>query len=272
MKLFIGIILSLVVASQSAAISNVNAPLFVKPDELFITANDFQNKLTSLQQDINLQLTAIRTSVSNVLRSSSSQTLAQIENNSIAILEQDAPVREIVFALESTSCTNNLRSLLNGFTEFSGFPSSTCVARYDDSVQSALKAAYALLEKYEGIFSEVQQIVVKSFIRQNAFLTPDAIIETIQNQYEIRAQEWEKIRPDIESFVKSLAGNVAVFNAVLESCFANVQTSLTPSYNLLLSEVAVCKEFDNTRTPFAKLATPVATNFLMLEDILPKFE
>lgn len=228
--------------------------------------------MTALQQDINLQLTAIRTSVSNVLRSSSSQTLEQIENNTVAILDQDAPVRETLFAIEKTACTNNLRSLLDGVTEFSGFPSSTCVARYDDSVQSALKAAYALLEKYEGLFSEVQQIVVKSFVKQNAFLTPEAIIETFQSQYQTRSEDWERIRPDIETFVKSLSGNVAVFNTVLKTCFTNIHTNLSPSYALILTEIGVCREFDNTKSPFAMLSAPVAHNFLKLEDVLPKFE
>lgn len=228
--------------------------------------------MTALQQEIDLQMTAIRTSVANVLRSSSGLTLGQIENNTIHILELDAQVRAIVGPLESTACTDNLKSLLDGTTEFSGFPSSTCVARYYDSVRSALIAAYALLEKYEGLFMEVQQVVVKSFIKQNAFLTPNAIIESFQNKYKNQAEDWERIRPDIESFVKSLAGNVAVFNNVLESCFANIQTNLIPTYSRIVAEVAVCKEFDTLRSPFSMFSAPAEHKFLKLEDILPKFE
>ena len=206
------------------------------------------------------------------MKLSSSQTLSQIENNTIAILELDAPVRAIVAPLESTDCNDNLKTVLDATTEFSGFPSSTCVARFDESVQSALKAAYALMEKYEGLFSEVQQIVVKSFIKQNAFLRPQAIIDTFQTQYNLRIEDWERIRPDIESFVKSLGGNVAVFNNVLGSCFTNIQTNLIPTYSRIAAEVQICKEFETIRSPFSMLSAPISHQFLKLEDILPKFE
>lgn len=249
------------------------APFLENTEELFITAKDYQSRLTALQQDINLQLTAIRTSVSNVLTLSSGKTLEQIENNTIAILALDAPVRAVVGPLDSTACIDNLKNLLEGTTEFSGFPSSTCVARYEESVRSALKTAYALLEKFEGLFVDVQQVVIKSFIKRNAFLTPDLIIETFTNQYNAQAEDWERIRPEIESFVKSLSGNVAVFNNVLESCFSNIQTNLIPTYSRIVAEIAVCKEFDTLISPFAMmLAAPAAHNFLKLEDILPKFE
>ena len=230
--------------------------LFASPELLFLSAWEYQSKLTSLQQDINLQLTAIRTSVSNVLRSSSTQTLEQTERNDVSIWSQDAPVRDIVFALESTACTYNIKSILIQVTEYSGFQSSNCIARYEKSVQTELKAAYALLEKYEGLFNDIQQIVVKSFIQQNLFLTPEAIIRKFQIQFKTRNEEWEKTRFDIESFVKSLAANVAVYNTVLESCYNDVQVNLVPSYSLILAEVSICKEFDNARNPFVMFQAP----------------
>lgn len=108
--------------AKGAVILQPVSSLLAISESIFLSAWEYQNKLTSFQQDINLQLTAIRTSVSNVLRSSSSQTLEQTENNAISILNHDAPVRKIVFALQSTACTNNFKSILNTVTDFSGFP------------------------------------------------------------------------------------------------------------------------------------------------------
>lgn len=164
--------------------------LLASPESLFVSAWEYQRKLTLLQQDINLQLIAIRTSVSDVIRSSSTQTLEQTEKNTVSILSQDAPVREIIFTLEDSACTNNVKSILNSVTEYSGYPSSNCIARYDKSVQTELQSAYAFLEMYEGLFSEIQQIVVKSFIQQNAFLTPEAIIKKIQEHFQTRSEDW----------------------------------------------------------------------------------
>lgn len=253
---------------QGSVILQPVSSLLASPELLFVNAWEYQSKLTSLQQDINLQLIAIRTSVSNVLRSSSTQTLEQTERNAVSIWSQDAPVRDIVFALENTACTYNIKSILNKVTEYSGFPSSNCIARYDKSVQAELKAAYALLEKYEGLFSEIQQIVVKSFIQENIFLTSQAIILKFQSQLKTSIEDWEKTRFNIASFIQSLTTNVAVFNTVLESCYNDVQLNLVPSYNLVLAEVSICKEFDNARNPFVMFQVLNEDNFLKLENVL----
>lgn len=250
----------------------MNSSYLIRTDSLFIKAWEYHNKFISLQNDINLQLAAVRNSVSNVLRISSNTTLKQIEENSVAILEKDAFVRDTLFSLEITACTNNLKSLLNGVTEFSGFPSSNCINRYDEGVKIELNDSLIIMEKYNGLFNEVQQIVIKSFIRQNAFLTPDAIIATFENQYEFLIEKWEKIVPSIEIFVKSLAGNIAVHKTALDGCFNIVQVNLTPSYNRIVDEIIACHEFDNTKSPFSKFMKSFKPKFLKLEDILPKFE
>lgn len=244
----------------------------IRSESLFITAWEYQDKLTTLQEEINLQLSAVRLSLSDVLKSSSKQTLSQIENNTFAILNQDDVVREVVFNLDPTACTNNLRTVLDGVTEFSGFPSSICVNRYDSAVQSVLNDTYGMLEQNNGLFIEVQQIVVRSFIRQNAFLTPKAIIETFKTQYESLTENWAKNYPNIEEFVKTLSSKFAAINVVLGSCFNETQSSLTPSYTRIIAEVEICKEFDNTKSPFAKFSKSLQKNFLKLEDILPKIE
>ena len=244
-----------------------------KTETLFESAWEYEEKFTTLQQDIDLQLTAIRLTVSTVLKSSSSETLSQIENNTLAILEKEAPIRDVVFNLDPTACTNNLRTVLNGVTEFSGFPSSTCVARYDTAVQTVLKDAYAMLEQYNGLFKEVQQIVVRSFIRQNAFLTPEVIAQTFKTQYETLSANWDKVNPDIESFVKTVTRRVSANNVILNTCFNTTQANLTPSYSRIIDEVDICNEFDNTKSPFSKFSKSLKTKkFLKLEDVLPKME
>ena len=128
------------------------------------------------------------------------------------------------------------------------------------------------LPKFTPHSSHLRPIFIFISFKQNAFLTPEAIIKTFQNQFKTRSEDWEKTRFDIESFAKSLAANVAVFNTVLESCYNDVQVSLIPSYNLILAEVSICKEFDNTRNPFARFQAVNEDNFLKLENVLPKIK
>lgn len=257
MKLNVIVLLSVIAVIHGAAIeSDVDVPIsrkVVAPDSLFKNAWKFHNLLAALQLDIDEQLTAIRTAVSTVLKSSSNRTLAQIHSNALDILALDAPTRAEVFHrdLTATLCVTGLRGLLNGITEFTGFGSSNCVTSYDKSVEGALKTAYALLQKFEGNFGDVQQTVVRAFIGKNAFLQSEEIEARFASEYEKRLAEWDLIRPDVGDFVKTLDENVSVFNTVLGSCFKKIQDIVAPQYATILSDLAVCQVFDNTADPFA---------------------
>lgn len=256
MKSFVAVLFAVIVAINGAAIDDEGvaiAPFIVAPEGLFENAWKHQEDLKELQQDINDRLTAVRTAVSTVLRSSTAETLTQIEANANDILAVEKPVRDEIFAmaLRATPCVVNLRVLLNGATEFTGFESSNCVTSYDKSVQGALNTAYALLQKYEGTFGDVQQIVVRSFVGRNIFTQPDDIVARFEEEFRARKADWEAIRPDIESFVANLSGNIAVFNTVLGSCFGRIQSEVAPGYQIIREKLAVCEAYDNTADPFA---------------------
>lgn len=257
MKSFVAVLFAVVVAINGAAIDDGEgvaiAPFIVAPEGLFENAWEHQEYLRSLQKDINDKLTEVRTAVSTVLRSSTAETLTQIEANANGILAAEKPIRDDIFStdLRASACVVNLRVLLNGATEFTGFESSNCVTSYDKSVQGALNTAYALLQKYEGTFGDVQQIVVRSFVGRNIFTQPDDIVARFEEQFRTRKADWEAIRPDIESFVANLSGNIAVFNTVLGSCFGRIQAEVAPGYQIIREKLTVCEAYDNTADPFA---------------------
>jgi hypothetical protein len=250
MKLSVGVLLSVlaVVAVAEESISR----FVIAPDSLFENAREYQGKLQALQLDIDEQLTAIRTSVSTVLKSSSNVTLEQIESNANAILAQDTPTRDAIFALRrNTLCVNNLITLINGITEFTGFGSSNCVSTYDKSVQGALNTAYALLQKYEGSFGDVQQIVTRSFIKFNVYTQSDEIEAKFIEHFNKAEADWTAARPEVAEFVRTLSGNIAVFNTALGACFTKIQQAIAPAYGLLEQEIDTCNVFDSTPDPFA---------------------
>lgn len=254
MKLSATVFLSVFALIHGAAIegeSLLSSKIAVS-DTLFENAWNVQIKITELQQDINEKMTAIRTSVSTVLKSSTNVTLEQIESNANQILADAEPTRAAIFSttLSATVCIVKLREILNQVTEFTGFGSSNCVTKYDFSVNGALDNAYAFLQKYEGILGEVQQVVVRSFNGRNVFLQADEIEAHFEKEYENKLAEWEFIRPDVESFVTKLQSNIEVFNTVLGSCFKNIQDNVKPTFASIKSELATCSEFDNTADPF----------------------
>ena len=255
MKFSVAILLSVVALIQGAAIETAEdiRTKLVSPATLFEQSWIYQARLTALQDDINEQLTAIRTAVSTVLKSSSNETLAQIENNSDVILAMDKPTRDILFdrALTATKCIINLRVLINGITEFTGFGSSNCVTSYDLSVQGALNNASNVLRGYEGNFGDVQQIVVRSFIGYNGFTEPEEIEDRFIDEFNRRDAEWQAIRPNVVGFISDLRSKIDELNSVLGSCFKNIQDEVAPGYGILAAQLQTCTAFDNTADPFA---------------------
>lgn len=256
MKLCVGVLIAVVAFVNGAAIDNeaetgVEVPVskVLVPVSLFENAWEYQARLEFLQNQINLRLTQLRTNVSDVLRSSSNKALDEIEANAKTILELDRPTRSQLAELELTLCVNNLQILLNGITEFSGFGSSNCVTSYDNSVQEALKAAFELLQQYEGNNADVQQIVVRSFIGKNAFLQPDEIEARFRELYDERSREWNAVAIDV---AENLEESIENFNNALRRCFEDIQENLAPAYVSLISEIEVCEKFDNAADPFAR--------------------
>lgn len=249
MKYSLAIVLSVIAIIHGAAIEGPTQSV-VSPLSLFKSANEYQKLLTELQTDKNVKLGEVRTAVSTVLKDSSAETLKQIEKNADTILALDDVVRQVIFNEPLGVCNINLRNQINSITEFSGFESSNCVARYDNSVQAELKIAYEFLRKYEGTNGDVQQIVVRSFIRGNAFTKPEEIEDRFKEQYAARSEEWEKIRPEIEKFVKDLSETIADFNKSLNGCFKVVHTKLEPQYVRLNEDIAICREYESTPAPF----------------------
>lgn len=247
MKISIAIVLSLAALINAAAIESKAATT----EPLFSSAWSYQTLLTNLQDDINAYLTKLRTAVSIVLKSSSNETLHQIEDNALAILDLDEPVRDAIYAQSNTVCIVNLRVLLNAATEFTGFGSSNCAAAYDQSVQAELTKAYAELRSLEAAFGDVQQIVVKSFSKQNAFTQQEVIENNFVSLYNQKNSAWAATKGDVEGFVNRLKANIAVLNGRLGNCFSAIQVSIAPAYVALEGEIATCNVFDNTADPFA---------------------
>lgn len=254
-KLSVGVLLLAIAVVHAATIDSEDVDVppskVIVSSSLFESAWQYQLKFESLQQDINTKLTAIRTAVSTVLAISSNHSLAQIEGIYNGILDLDRPARDRIYDLDSSLCVINLRVLINAITEFSGFYSSNCVTEYDKKVQEVLDAAYAIVHQYEGSSAEVQQTVVKSFIKRNAILKPDEIEARFKELYEIYLKKWSEFFPNVEEFVENLQSQIGGFNNNLQHCFNDLREQIGLAYFVLQQEIATCDIFDRTVDPFA---------------------
>lgn len=249
------------VVTQSAPIRKSQV---ISIDELFEVAWEYHDKLTPKQEKIDSDVFEFRTSISNVLKVTSKDALMEVEENAKMILELEKPVKEAVNTLKIGDCSNNLKTLLTGITEFTGYQSSNCVKFYDNELNDRIEKAQQFISDYDGVFTEFQQIVIQAFIGKNKFSQPAEIIEQIESDYEKSSNAWETIKPKSEVFMDALNKDIGDINVELKQCMKDIQEATSSAYDFVSSRVQTCVDFDNT--------ADLPLKALTLEDILPNYE
>lgn len=238
------------------------------PTDLFTSAWEFQNSLRELQDDINQQLFLVRTSVSDVLRTSTNITLGQVEDNFFKISEEDNVVHQALSKQDTThECFQQLVKAREAITNVGGFNSANKLRVYDKAVAALINNANADLEKYNAFFSDVQQIVVKAFTFGSIFVQSAEIQAQIQKKYKTAQDEWAKVRPDISKLIVDLRTNINKKNEGLGTDFLTIQKEVQESYNSVVESIDVCLDYINDVGAYVY---PRRTSFFNIESFLPK--
>lgn len=219
--------------------------------ELFGLANIYQAKAEKLQAEVNTYMVSVRLAIPDVLKVQANDTLSKIEGHSDRIFVQESTARGLLFTLPVSTCVMALRDFLNKITEFSGFELSNCVARYDLQLSELIKYSYDNVEKYEKTFGDILHVVVRSFIGYNTFFDAAEISDKFIKTFEGLKEKWDGESKDIDAFKALLNAQVNRLNNNLASCFFNLQEFVDPSYDVLISQISTCAEFDNSHDPYA---------------------
>lgn len=108
-------------------------------DQLFTDSWALHGRLSPQQQSIDTAVTELRQQLTGVLDVRTTEALQEIENNTRQIIEFERPYRVILTSMPTNPCTTNLLNQLSLKTEFTGFQSAVCVARYDGTSQEVSK-------------------------------------------------------------------------------------------------------------------------------------
>lgn len=237
------------------------------PEGLFQTAWKYQDKFTRLQDDIHTQLFIVRTAVPNILKVSTNTTLGQLEGNAQHIFILDQVVRTKIMAKDRSPCLMELIEGLNSVTNMLGFASSNKLKDYDRAINEIVKCAYAELQNCQGLFAEVQQVVVRSFIGANVF-TMQALIENkFRTLFERHEQDWNNVRPNISQLIVNLSNSIEQKNEEFGLKLTQLRISANESYNKIQDAMFVCDEFDGPYAIYNK-----KQRHFRIEDFLPKIE
>jgi hypothetical protein len=226
----------------------------IHPDFLFVHSWEYQARLAELQADINESIEEVQTAVSSVLKESSDNTLRQYQTHVGEVEEVYVPMLEGFQVLKPGDCRNDAEDVLNRTTTNTGYRASNCAATYDNRIQLAITAARNSLENFDGLFSQVQSIVVKSFIGRNSFVHPESIEDKIIEIYDLVKKGWEESKPEVEMTKRGLTSAIAAQFSELVKCHqANLNYAKT-FFGMFEDMVQTCIDFDNTPNPFARSA------------------
>lgn len=223
----------------------------IHPNFLFEHAWNYQELLTTLQDDVNLAAHEVQTAVSGVLKTSTAKTLQQYQDHVYAVQDEYVPMLEVFRTLLDTDCRREAETILNSTTTFTGFRASNCAQTYDSRVRNEISVANDMLSRFDDLYSQVQLIVYKAFMGHNTFVNPETIEDTITEIYNIVNDRWELSRPEMEALIMNLSSAIAAQNNELGICHnANLEYAKS-FYSMFRSMVQTCLDFDNTPDPFA---------------------
>jgi hypothetical protein len=271
MKYFINAVI-LLAALCSAEIQHPDAKLITHPDFLFARAWKHQVILANLQGEINEAILEVQTAVSSVLRVSSSETLDQYESHVNSVQAEYRPMVEALEGLPRSQCRDNAEFLLDFTVRMTGFEASNCAATYNTHVSNAIDIANKALVKIDDVYNQVQTIVVKSFVAQNAFVTPEDVNKTIIEMTELVEGRWESTRPEIQGVKLTLENSVADQNRQLGNCHAGALKFAIDAYALFSQNVQTCIDFNNIQNPMGRSARQTRDYRAELEALAANFK
>lgn len=224
----------------------------ISPDFAFEHAWKYQEMFGELQGDINLTIQQAITAISTVLGSSTKTTLEQYREHMDNVYAFYLPFLELISGIQHSTCKIQAETILEQTTEFTGFAASVCASKYDVSIGSEIAAANGALARFDDLYSQVQTIIVKAFVKQNAFVTPEDIKDNITKMFALMEDKWAAAKPDIEAIRLNLASRVAALNAELASCHRFEETQTVQALEFGRSRVQTCEDFNNSSNPLAQ--------------------
>lgn len=216
---------------------------------LFTHAWKYQTFLSELQEDINEAIHESQTAVSSVLKTVARKTLQQFENHVTAIEAEYAPNLGSLQTIRPGNCRTDAETILNTTATSTGYRASVCASTYDNHVRTEIGMAKRYLRRFDDLYSQVQSIVVKSFVGQNTLKTSADIKQRTVEIYELLKGRFEGSKHEVESVSRNLESATTALNNELGNCLnANLNSAKT-LYAFFKDIVQICIEFDNTPNP-----------------------
>lgn len=203
--------------------------------------------MTTLQGSINELIQEIQTAISGVLKTSTKDTLQQFEDHVEEVEAKYLPYLENFEKLKPGSCRDSAETILMTALTFTGFDASNCANSYNTRVKNEIENANKALVRFDDVYSQIQSIVVKAFIGQNALLTPEDIEDRIVEIFDLVNGRWNVSKPEIQSVITTLTAAIATHNQVLGACHNKIIVDGSALFVIFGNMVQSCTDFNNSQ-------------------------
>jgi hypothetical protein len=220
--------------------ANLNAD----PKDLFTVARQHQNLSQELEDDISRELLLARTTISEVLRTSSDLSLRQVEEFHGKVLGYNNEARESIAELNITlnDCFEYfIFQALDNNLAISEVQSSHILKSNNKTLTALTNEVNQDLEKYDDLLADVRGMVGNAFISRRMFTAPQKIIEKIEQQYKAAQENWNEGLSNISEVLVNFKANIEKQNEELVNRFLSAQEVLEESYNRVNDMVDICK-------------------------------
>lgn len=252
------LILAAVAAMAAANVIEPIQPALINPaDPLFPHSYGKQAEIQSIQNDIDSIVAEVQRGFLEETRVSSANLLNQFETFANTINAKHAPVLTAFNQLPAGSCRDGAETLINTTRTQTGFNAGNCATRVNTAVANIIAKIDRLFENFNRQFSEIQQIVIKSYIKSNLFVDmPDVVIDKMDSFFNNVDARWKEQKPEFSKLRAQLAADLAVEHAKLTSCNAEVVVFADTMFGLTAGQISSCEEFNQAQRAGARAAAP----------------
>lgn len=229
--------------------------------------------MSELQTEINEAIERVQTAVSTVLTGSAAETLGQYHQHIAIITSEHAPHLETFEKLVPGDCKNSAETILTNIIEFTGYDASNCAKIYDQKVREKVANTSQSLVQHDNVFSQLHMIVVKGFVGENAFVSPEVIKDKITQMYELVKTIKENAIFDSDGFVSKLRTEISAQNAELGNCHDEILDLAYGQFAYFERVAKTCDRFDEEPVGKSKRkAVDTEEHEQLLKEFLDQFE
>lgn len=237
--------------------ANPLAPSIQFPNiDIFPSSFEKQEAIQVIQNQIDEVIVDVQIGFFMEVKNSSEYLLQHIEDlaNTISGLH-DSIMSDFVNVKEGT-CRNYVEEIIKLTKSVSGSNAGNCALDVNNAITSILTRSDDLFENFNRQFSEIQQIVVKSFIKNNLFIDkPEEVIRKMDDNYNLVKTRWDNLKPDFTSLRAALRNDLVIKDATFAICHSNIEKYVEEMYRLSRGQIEQCNYNENNENAQASAAS-----------------